>query len=301
MVRGREAICPLCCAQTRGSTCEGCSYYAAARENLSSKARKEQGEVHFTARIDPAVDDEVDRALEMLEAGEQQQAREVITRLLQRHPNLHSVQYAMGVVHALQGEHPAAVAHFTRAVEIFPYFAAAWINKAVAHGAMYQFKETVRAYQKVLDCCDPTDSLALSARSALDSVEASVRQNEGISLPEYLRALDAFDAAFVQMSKGHLSTAIAGFRSALMINERSPQSHSNMGLCLAALGRKQEAIEALNRAVELDPTYEPALIGRTFVERLAEGAKLQLAEGVSVNYSSDYQRTGKSLIKELLR
>ncbi|HEV2391334.1 MAG TPA: tetratricopeptide repeat protein [Verrucomicrobiae bacterium] len=45
----------------------------------------------------------------------------------------------------------------------------------------------------------------------------------------------------------------------------------NLALCLAGLGRKAEALASLDRALELDPAYEPARTNRKAIEAMREG------------------------------
>ncbi len=251
-------------------------------------------------RIDPGVEADVDQALAMLEYGPSRQAEARIAELFESHPDHHAVHYAMGVAYALRKEYAEAVRCFTQAVDIFPHFSEAWYNKASAHAALSQVKETIRAYQKVVEYGAPSDVHVCNARRHLEAMASTVRGTSGLSLAEYLRSHDAFDAAFEKMEARQWTSAIAGFKGVLTIDQRHHQSYGNLGLCYAALGRKQDAIEALNRAIELDPSYEPAILSRLAVKRLAEGEKLDLSEATSINYCSEYPFAGKSLITEKL-
>src|SRR5712692_1765578 len=95
-------ICPVCCARIRNPTCEGCGYWAQAIAYGRDKAEAPRAP-HFVATIDPEVDAEVDRALAMAEVGRVEAAEPIVSRLLDQHPDLYMVQFAMGVVFALQG------------------------------------------------------------------------------------------------------------------------------------------------------------------------------------------------------
>lgn len=48
-------------------------------------------------------------------------------------------------------------------------------------------------------------------------------------------------------------------KKALIHNEKNAPTHENIGICLAQLGRKSEALAALDRALEIDPEYEVAM------------------------------------------
>ena len=59
-----------------------------------------------------------------------------------------------------------------------------------------------------------------------------------------------------------------------------------MGLCYALLGRKREALASLDRALEIDPSYEPAKTNRIGVLAMQEGERLA-ADFVSIDYYKD--------------
>ena len=72
-----------------------------------------------------------------------------------------------------------------------------------------------------------------------------------------------------------------------------------MGICYAQLGRREEALANLNKALELDPNYEPALLNRKIVTSLKEGEKLPENRFNSVEYYKDYTLKKKSMIEQL--
>ena len=70
-------------------------------------------------------------------------------------------------------------------------------------------------------------------------------------------------------SRGDFDAAIAEFRAALRLDRNSSATHWHLGAALAARGARQEAVEHLRRAVELDPGNADArndlmaVLGRT--------------------------------------
>lgn len=49
------------------------------------------------------------------------------------------------------------------------------------------------------------------------------------------------------------------FQRAVDLSPDSPTSHNNLGGALASAGRFAEAMPHIRRALEIDPTYAPAL------------------------------------------
>jgi tetratricopeptide (TPR) repeat protein len=289
-------ICPRCCAQVRNTDCEGCFYYAQAESYALEKAQKSENRP-FVARIDPQVDETIDRALAMLESGKRSAGERIIADMLKKHPDLHVVQYAMGVVCAMKEQYDESIKYFDKATEIFPYFVEAWFNKGVSYQKTLEFENAILAFQKVVELGDPADDFVQHSKDLLSDIEQEIREVNEISLDDYLKAKEKFDEAFAAMQRQDWQQALEGFQGVLALNPNHPQSHGNMGICYAHLGRKQEALAALDKALELDPNYEPAQLNRVTVASLAEGEKLADERSRYVDYYKDYPTKKKSLFE----
>ena len=55
------------------------------------------------------------------------------------------------------------------------------------------------------------------------------------------------------MAKGQTDLAIESYRNALRANPHYAEAHSNLGVALAMMGRRDEAITELSEAVRLAP------------------------------------------------
>jgi tetratricopeptide (TPR) repeat protein len=96
--------------------------------------------------------------------------------------------------------------------------------------------------------------------------------------------------------------AIDGFKACLIKNKNHPQSYGNMGLCYAQLGQKAEALAAFDKALELDPNYEPAKFNRMAVESLEEGEKLKVSDEMdSIEYYKDLTLKKRSFMWHILK
>jgi tetratricopeptide (TPR) repeat protein len=283
-----EEICPLCCAGKRDAECGDCLHYVEAQRYDS--ARRPSAAVpdkDFIIELNSEVEEAVNAALELAQRGNVRGAGDTLARLLQEYPHNHMVCYGMGTLLAMKGEHREAIRWFDQAIAIYPYFAEAHFNKAVACQKHLDIAGAVRAYRKVVEVGEPNDPPARQARSFLSNIAAVIRRSDGVDLDAYLASQDAFDRAFALMEQGDWLRALTGFRASAAKNDHIAPTHGNLGLCLAKLGRKAEALAELDRAMEIDPGYEPAKFNRVAVERMEEGRPMDNAEFKSLNYSRE--------------
>jgi tetratricopeptide (TPR) repeat protein len=291
-INDNALICSPCCAHIRTPDCEGCRYYTQAAHYALAKTQHAPSK-HFVMRIDPAVDEAVNHALAIVESGQMQAGERILADLLREHPDIHTVQYAMGTVCALQGQYDESLTYFDHALAIFPMFVEAWFNKALSHQKKLEVGDMIRAYQKVLELGDPAEDFVRSARETLTSLEKQIHADTGLGLEAYLRSMDTFHEAFVAMENRQWATALAGLQKVVAMNRNSPQSYGNMGICYGFLGRKQDALAAFDKALELDPHYEPARANRELAVAQEEGEKLDY-EFQSIEYYKDQTVKEKS-------
>ncbi len=120
------------------------------------------------------------------------------------------------------------------------------------------------------------------------------------SLDTYLNNSDTFNKAFAALQNREFISAISLFKRVLATDPKHVQSWGNLGLAYAGVGEKGKALECLDRALELDPEYEVAVVNRIAIEKLSEGECLE-GKIDSVNYYRDYKARGKkSYIAEIL-
>lgn len=232
---------------------------------------------HFIIKLDPEVEQAIDSAMDLCERGNTDAAWAQVTQLLREHPENHVVCYAMGVLHAVKGEHKEAIPWFDKAISIYPYFVEAHFNKALAYQKQFNIAQAVYAYRKVVELGDPNDVPARQARSFLDDVAVAIRRNEGVDLDSYIESQQMFDQAFTLMEQRDWSGALIGFRASAAKNDRNAPIHGNLGMCLAGLGYKAQSLAELDRALAIDPQYEPAMTNRVLVDDMEEGIPLNAA------------------------
>ncbi len=283
---GNVQICSECCASIRDSDCGDCIHYASVLQ-YENRRTSTLPEGHFIMEINPEVQSAVNTALEFLQKGLTQKAMTLLTGLLDNHPRNHDVTFGIGVVHAFQEKHEKAIAWFDKAIAIYPYSVESHYNKAVAYQKMLDLPNCIRAYQKVVAIGDPADDEVGQARSFIASISAAIWKNERLTLEVYLDSSDLFNQAFESMERSEWQAALDGFHASAALNQRNAPCQGNMGLCYMYLGRKAEALAAFDRALEIDPGYQPARSNRIIVEKLEEGVPMSDIASKTVNYGME--------------
>jgi tetratricopeptide (TPR) repeat protein len=265
----------------RNEICVGCSYYSAAQQYHADRNQRithaTLPDGHFLIELNPELEKAVDSAMELCERGKMDAAWAQVTQLLREHPENHMVCYAMGVLHAVKGEYEESIKWFDKAISTYPYFVEAHFNKAVSYQKQFKIAQAVYAYRKVVELGDPNDAPARQARSFLDDIAVAIRRNEGVDLDSYIESQHMFDHAFTLLEQRDWSGALIGFRASAAKNDCNAPIHGNLGLCLAALGYKAQSLAELDRALAIDPQYEPARTNRVLVELMEEGIPLNAA------------------------
>jgi len=233
---------------------------------------EDQTEKPFIAELRPDVDEKVDRLLQRLERGDHQLEGE-ITALLNEYPRYHTTNYAMGVYLAVaKKDAPRAMRFFEKAVEILPPFAEAHFNLGNTARQACQIPKAVTAYRAAQRYSERGDGIAELARKELQWLEkVLLKATPFLSLDAYLANAKLFDAAFELLSAAEFERAARLFQEVLKENPEHVQSYGNLGLAYAGLGQRSDALACLDRALELDPGYEPARLNRRIIAQMREG------------------------------
>ena len=297
LLKDMTLICPRCCAEIRNPECEGCSYYKDSQKFTIEKAKKSPQ--HFTIRIAPEVDDEIDRALRMVEAGNIADGEFVIRSLMKENADLYTIHFAMGTIHGFKGQHDDAMACFDKSIEIYPYFVDCWFNRALSAQKKMDIIEMVVSLRKVIELGNISDEAVVKAKELLGDFEQITYKTTGLKLDEYIGSLKRFNAAFELMQNRQWEKAIAGYKEVIKINSTAPQAFGNMALCYAHLNEDKKAIEAFDRAIALDPHYEPAIINKEiFKQTIAKGLKFSETQPQTtvIEYMKDYSLKDNKLL-----
>lgn len=263
-----EYICSKCCAEIRSPACEECQYYDKAVQYEAIKGQKNK---HFIVEINKQLEDKIDEALALIERGKMEKGEEILQKLLISHPDYYLLNYAMGVVHAMRDEHDMAIEYFNKATDAFPYFMEAYFNMGMVYRKKLDFHNAIVFFKKAIQFGDPQDSNVVYAKKFISDIEADIIRQNGVSLDVYLEMQKVFERAFSFMENRDWHKAIPLFQDCTKVLNNHAQSYGNLGLCYAHVGQKGDAINAFNKALEIDPDYEPAIINKANLEAMKDG------------------------------
>lgn len=150
-------------------------------------------------------------------------------------PDDAQVQFALGRAHKLADQLPAALAAYRRAVELEPAFAEAWVSLGIAlkHGG--DVDGAIDCYRR-----------AIAIRPSLGVAHANLG-NALARQAELASELGSFETPGEALMRAA--------EHALELDPHNPALHRNHGALLLAAHRRQEAADAYNRALGLEPTH----------------------------------------------
>ena len=104
------------------------------------------------------------------------------------------------------------------------------------------------------------------------------------------------------MNKQNLEKAIFYFKECIAINKnkKHPQSYGNIGICYAKLGQKEQALRAFDKALEIDPNYELAIVNRAITESLKDNEEFKVDKIESIEYYKEYPIKKRSYIQSVI-
>ena len=288
-INAGNSICSQCCGSVRHDGCGGCSHYESSQRH--QRARQITNK-KFITEIIPDVDDRCDEALALLEKGKITKGQRIFEDLVRERPNYHMVLYGLGVCCGLQEKPEEAISYFQRAIDVYPIFTEAYMNLGVACCQNIDLPNAVRAFETVIELDGRDGEFGSQAAQRIADFEKMTRENNGISLSAYLRNHEVYGTAFAALKSQEYTKAIRLFELVLSVDPKNVQSHGNIALAYAGLGDKEKALEYFDKAIALDPTYEPAICNRMIVERMEDGEEYR--PGIKeIDYYRDYRGKGK--------
>jgi tetratricopeptide (TPR) repeat protein len=227
----------------------------------------------LTTEILPKVDQAVDRLLIQVEKGQLENVAAGLEALLRKHPDYHTTNYAMGAYLAMGlADLEGAIPFFQKAVSVFPLMTEAHYNLGTCYMKTGRIPEAVASFRKAIRYAGDDEDIAGKARGELHALERIVTDTGPFqTLDAYIENQAMFDLAFEHLQARRYEAAADLFNRVLAQNPGHVQSHGNVALAYAGLGQKAIALEHLDKALALDPTYGPAIQNRKVLKAMKEG------------------------------
>ena len=228
-----------------------------------------------------------------LSGGNLENAQEEIEGLIDQFPGRWQPLFLMGTCLAMQGDAEQAIPFLEQAVAIHPS-CEAYYNLAGVHRSVFHIREFVACIEKVIELDGANGEIGRKAKVELDAFASMICKTSGLTIDQYRENTARFDDAFASLMDGRYEEAIRGFNRVLEMQPGHVQSHGNLGLAYAGQGDRDRALRHLDKAIELDPQYEPAIDNRRLVLALRPGETLRSLDVREVDFYADKVRTQRS-------
>jgi tetratricopeptide (TPR) repeat protein len=251
------------------------------------------------AEAQPDVENIVDYALEFVVNGELKEARKVLDKLKIKYPRNAYVYYGFGALATADNNVDEALRCFGICIRISPDFVEAHYNMGVAYKNEMKLPEMIDSFKQVVKYGEPDSEIFDNARNMLVELENQIQASDGIDLDTYVKGHSIFEQGVKYMGSADWQMAIAKFNETTGITPNHVQSYGNLGICYSSIGLIKQAIDAFDKAIELDPTYEPALVNRRIVQSFKEGECINKKIEV-INYYKDYALGDRSYADDFI-
>ena len=232
---------------------------------------------HFqrAAELDP---DNVEPLLDLARVRRRQQrdheAEALLDRARELRPRDPAALHAVAEALRTQGRVEEAIAGYRAVLEINPEFAPSHAALGIALYQMQRYRPGLESMWRALEL-DPELPVATSLHLFMGRAWAELGDT-ATAAEQYERALrteprnpEALDhLAMARFGQRRYEDALALYRMLLEINPDDALTHSNAGAALYHLGRPQEALQSIERALALDPDLEIARTGLAEVRKL---------------------------------
>ena len=193
-----------------------------------------------------------------------EEADEYLLRVRELKPHDLATLQSTAEILRKQGHHEEAIASYRVVLEIDPEHALAYAGMGDALFQLERYEEVLASLTQAISL---QSDLPMAARLHVLMGQASQELGRTkVAAEQYERALlvephntEALDhLAFVRFGQKRYEEALGLYRTLIDIGHAKAQNHTNMAASLFYLGRTDEAIQNLERALSLNPNLESA-------------------------------------------
>src|SRR5438132_8257306 len=199
---------------------------------------------------------------------------------LAQNPGCWMAEYNLGLALKNQGQLDQAIAHYRRAINIWPDYVEAHYNLGGAYIEKGEFDEALAEYRRAIEIhpneADSHNNYGSALRELKQFDQAEIEYKRALSLrPQYLDA--RLNLGSLLLQRGRTAEAIANLETARRLQPNDATTHVTLALALMKNGQTGEAAAELNRALQLAPDKVSALNSLAWV--LATAADDSVRDG----------------------
>lgn len=190
------------------------------------------------------------------------------------------VAYDRGNESIAEGDYPAAIRHFSMAIQLNPGMADAWFSRSWAHGQMGNFAQEAADLARCIELtpdyaeayCNRGAAYARMGRldAALEDLDRAVALDPSLTVAWVTRG-------WLRFQRGEPREAVADYTRALKLDPNDINVYVSRATSLHALGEHGRAIADLDRVLKVYPE-DPELLGMRGAAKVALG---QINEGAA--------------------
>jgi len=199
---------------------------------------------------------------------------------LAQNPGCWMAEYNLGLALKNQGQLDQAIAHYRRAINIWPDYVEAHYNLGGAYIEKGEFDEALAEYRRAIeirpDEADSHNNYGSALRELKQFDQAEIEYKRALSLrPQYLDA--RLNLGSLLLQRGRIAEAITNLETARRLQPNDATTHVTLALALMKNGQGSKAAAEFNHALQLAPDRVNALNG--FAWLLATAADDSVRDG----------------------
>ncbi len=181
---------------------------------------------------------------------------------LAKNPKCWMAEYNLGLALKNQGQLDQAIAHYRRAIDIWPDYVDAHYNLGGAYIEKGEIDEALAEYRRAIeirpDEADSHNNYGSALRELKQFDQAEAEYKRALSLrPQYLDA--RLNLGSLLLQRGRTAEAIANLETARRLQPNDAATRVTLAFALIKNGQAMQAVAELNRALQLAPDKVSAL------------------------------------------
>jgi len=203
----------------------------------------------------------------LLQKGEYHKALPYFTESIMLDSNYTDPLNHRGIIFKETGRYNEALNDFNKAIEIDPESKMSYNNRGYAYQAIREYNLAVKDFRKAIEL-DPKYHNAAKNLSVV--LQIMNRNKEALEYAKNAVSLKSNIADYFNnrgnayYALGHLDSAETDFRESVRINSKFYRGWNNIGVVLMKNEKYKEAIEYLNKSIELKNNFVDAFFNRAY-------------------------------------